>query len=164
MVAALCEPTVPVPPPAYHRAQAKRPAALHLDALTLVRRLPLLALCRVAVRLAQQRCRPQLSAGPGGRPRCYRDESLVLLALVRTLWRLSYQDLHDWLVAWPALAFGVCLWAARRRPRSPVRAQRFPAMPAGGAGGRSALRDAVGRVRSARKAPAPHRRARPHHR
>jgi hypothetical protein len=26
------------------------------------------------------------------------------LALLRTLWRLSYQDLHDWLVAWPALA------------------------------------------------------------
>jgi hypothetical protein len=105
MVAALCEPTVPVPPPAYHRAQAKRPVALHLDALTLVRRLHLLTLCRVAVRLAQQRCPPHLSAGPGGRPRRYHDESLLLLALVRTLWRLSYQDLHDWLVAWPALAF-----------------------------------------------------------
>jgi transposase len=29
---------------------------------------------------------------------------LLLLALRRTLWRLSYQDMHDWLVAWPALA------------------------------------------------------------
>jgi hypothetical protein len=29
---------------------------------------------------------------------------LLLLALLRTLWRLSYQDLHDWLVAWPTLA------------------------------------------------------------
>ncbi len=27
-----------------------------------------------------------------------------MLGLLRTLWRLSYQDLHDWLVAWPALA------------------------------------------------------------
>jgi transposase len=28
----------------------------------------------------------------------------VLLGLLRTLWRLSLQDLHDWLVSWPALA------------------------------------------------------------
>jgi hypothetical protein len=46
-----------------------------------------------------------LAAGPGGRPQRYREESLLLLALLRTLWRLSYQDRHDWLVAWPALAF-----------------------------------------------------------
>jgi len=53
----------PVPPPAYHRAQARLGPALHIDALTLVRTLHL-----------------------------------------RTLWRLSYQDMHDWLAAWPALA------------------------------------------------------------
>jgi transposase len=29
---------------------------------------------------------------------------LLLLALLRTLWRLSFQDMHDWLGAWPALA------------------------------------------------------------
>ena len=29
---------------------------------------------------------------------------LHLLALLRTLWRLSYQDMRDWLAAWPALA------------------------------------------------------------
>jgi hypothetical protein len=29
---------------------------------------------------------------------------LLLLALLRVLWHLSYQDVHDWLVAWPALA------------------------------------------------------------
>lgn len=46
-----------------------------------------------------------MPAGAGGRPRRYREESLLLLALLRTLWRLSYQDLHDWLVAWPALAW-----------------------------------------------------------
>jgi hypothetical protein len=27
-----------------------------------------------------------------------------LLALLRTLWRLCYREVHDWLVAWPALA------------------------------------------------------------
>jgi hypothetical protein len=61
--------------------------------------LHLLALCRVAVHFAQQRCPPLLSAGLGKAPRVYRDESLFLLAPLRTLWRLSYQELHDWLVA-----------------------------------------------------------------
>jgi transposase len=73
-------------------------------ALTLVTTLPLLALCRLAVRLAHYRCSPPLPAGPGGTPRTYSDESLLLIALLRTLWRLSYQDMHDWLVDWPALA------------------------------------------------------------
>lgn len=92
----------PVPPPAYHRAQARLGAALHIDALTLVRTLHLLTLCRLAVQLAHRRCPPPLPAGPGGAPRTYSAESLLLLALLRTLWRLSYQDMHDWLVAWPA--------------------------------------------------------------
>ncbi|HEV2459759.1 MAG TPA: hypothetical protein VGS80_15495, partial [Ktedonobacterales bacterium] len=95
----------PVPPPASCQAQAKCRPALHLDALTLVRQLHLLALCRLAVRLAQRHCPLPLPAGPGGRPRRYREESLLLLlAVLRTLWRLSYKNLHDWLVAWPALA------------------------------------------------------------
>jgi Transposase DDE domain len=29
---------------------------------------------------------------------------LLLIGLLRTLWRLSYQDRHDWLKSWPALA------------------------------------------------------------
>ena len=53
-----CEATVRVPPPAYHRTQAKRRPALHLDALTVVRRLHLLALCRLVVRRAHRRCPP----------------------------------------------------------------------------------------------------------
>src|SRR5439155_16465303 len=44
----------PVPPPAYYRAQARLGPALHIDALTLVRTLHLLALCRLAVRLAHR--------------------------------------------------------------------------------------------------------------
>src|SRR5579862_4192790 len=100
MVPALCSSTAVVPPPAYHRAVAKRPRSLHIDALTLVRSLQLLAMCRLAVRLAQRVCPPPLPAGPGGAPRRYRAESLLLISLLRTLWRLSYQDMHDWLVAW----------------------------------------------------------------
>src|SRR5437762_12370837 len=94
----------PVPPPAYHRVQARLGPALHLDALTLVTTLHLLTLCRLAVRLAHRRCPPPLPAGPGGAPRTYSEESLLLIALLRTLWRLSYADIRDWLRAWPALA------------------------------------------------------------
>ena len=92
MVPTPCRNTSPVPPPAYHRAQDAHGRALHIDALTLVTRLHLLALCRLAVRQAHRRCPPPLPAGTGGRPRRYSEESLLLLALVRTLWRLSYQD------------------------------------------------------------------------
>ena len=48
----------PVPPPAYHRVQERLGPTLHLDALTVVRRLHLHALCRLAVRLAHTFCAP----------------------------------------------------------------------------------------------------------
>jgi Transposase DDE domain len=116
----------PVPPPAYHRAQARLGSALHLDALTLVRTLHLLALCRLAVRLAHRQCAPPLAAGPGGAPRIYSEESLLLLALLRTLWRLSYHDMHDWLVAWPALALACGLPLGRDgQPRIPSASQQW---------------------------------------
>lgn len=140
MVPAPCATTAPVPPPAYHRAQARCGPALHLDALTLIGRLHLLALCRVAVRLGRRRCPPPLPAGPGGRPRWYREESLLLLALLRTLWRLSYQDLHDWLVAWPALAVACGLPRdAHGRPRVPSAAQQCRRAAQAGAPGGEAL-------------------------
>src|SRR2546430_2261453 len=94
----------PVPPPSYQRAQAKQGSALHMNALTLVTTLHLLLLCRMAVHLAHRKCPPPLPAGPGRVPRIYSEESLLLIRLLRTLWRLSYQDMHDWLVSWPALA------------------------------------------------------------
>jgi hypothetical protein len=107
----------PVPLPSYHRAVA---AALHVDALTLITRLQLLEICRVAVQLAQRQYPPPLPAGPGGAPRVYREESLLLVALLRTLWRLSYQEVHDWLCAWPALALACGLpLGANDRPRVP---------------------------------------------
>src|SRR5947209_3449959 len=103
-----CE-QAPVPPPSYHRqevqAQARRARSLHLNALTLIETLHLLALCRLAVQLAHRRCPPPLPKGPGGRPRSYRDESLLLIALLKTrLPTLPTWDRHDWLESWPALA------------------------------------------------------------
>jgi hypothetical protein len=67
----------PVLPPAYHRVQARLGPALYIDALTLVRTLHLLTLCRLAVRLTHRRCPPPLHAGPVGAPRTYSEESLV---------------------------------------------------------------------------------------
>jgi len=97
--------TVPVPPPAYQRLVARRGPDLHIDALALVTRLSLLPLCRLAVRQAQRRCPPPLPRHAGGAPRRYSAESLLLIALLRTLWRLSPRAMSDWLTAWPALAF-----------------------------------------------------------
>jgi len=85
---ALVNEEVPVPPPAYHRARARLGPALHIDALTLVNTLHLLTLCRLAVCLAHHRCPPPLPAGSGGAPRTYCEESLLLIALLRTLWRM----------------------------------------------------------------------------
>jgi hypothetical protein len=49
--------------------------------------------------LAYRRYPPLLPGGPGGAPRIDTEETLLRLALLRTLWRLSYQELHDWLRA-----------------------------------------------------------------
>jgi hypothetical protein len=56
----------------------------------------------------------------------YSDASLLLIALLRTLWRLSYQDMHDWLLAWPrlALACGLPL-ASDGLPRVPSASQQW---------------------------------------
>ena len=53
-----CIEQAPVPPPSYYRAQAQHARALHIDALTLIQSLHLLALCRLAVQLAHRRCPP----------------------------------------------------------------------------------------------------------
>src|SRR5579859_3188892 len=126
-----CPVQAPVPPPSYHRTMA---TALHLDALTLVTRLELLTLCRLAVQLAQRQCPPPLPAGPGGAPRIYSEASLLVLALLRTLWRLSYQELHDWLCAWPALALACGLpLGPDGRVRVPSKAQQSKRLRAVGA-------------------------------
>src|SRR5258708_20529504 len=131
MAPALCANQAPVPPPVDHTTLCE---ALHLEALTLVTRLQLLETCRVAVHLARRRCPPALPAGPGGAPRVYSEDALLLLALRRTLWRLSYQELHDWLCAWPALALACGLpLGADGRPRGPRKAPQAKRLPAAGA-------------------------------
>src|SRR5215470_11155316 len=94
MMTTVVKEQAPIPPPSYQRAQARLGPALHIDALTLVTTLHLLTLCRLAVVLAHRRCPPPLPAGPGGAPRTYSEESLLLLALLRTLWRLSRRGMY----------------------------------------------------------------------
>ena len=124
----------PVPPPFYQRAQAKLGPALRIDALTLVTMLRLHTLCRLAVGLAHRRCPPPLPAGPGGAPRTYSEESLLLIGLLRTLWHLSYQDMHDWLKSWPALALACGLPVNKEgQPRIPSKSQQCKRRHAAGA-------------------------------
>ncbi len=123
-----------IPPPSYHRAQAQRARGLHIHALTLIETLHLLALCRLAVQLAHRRCPPPLPKGAGGAPRTCREESLLLIALLKTLWRLSYQDMHDWLANWPALALACGLpLGADGQPRIPSPSQLCKRWQAAGA-------------------------------
>ena len=134
MVPTLCSSTGAVPPPAYQRALRKQPPALHVTALTLVSALHLLDLCRLSVRLAHRRCPPPLPKGPGGKPRTYSEESLLLIALLRALWRLSYQDMHDWLRAWPAPALACGLpRGGDGQPRVPSPSQQCKRAAAAGA-------------------------------
>jgi Transposase DDE domain len=131
---AVVEHRAPVPPPSYRRAQAKQRPALHMHALTLVTMLHLLPLCALAVRLAHRRCPPPLPTGPGGVPRAYSEESLLLIGLLRTLWRLSYQDMHDWLQSWPALALACGLPLDKAgQPRIPSKSQQCKRRHAAGA-------------------------------
>ncbi len=131
----ICTEQAPVPPPSSHRrevqAQAQRARALPINALKLVETLHLLALCRLAVQLAHRRCPPPLPKGAGGRPRTYGEEALLLIALLKTLWRLSYQDRHEGRHSWPALALacGLPLDAAGTpRIKSPSQVcKRWPA-------------------------------------
>ncbi len=65
MVPVPCVSTAPVPPPSYQRAVATSTPALHIDALTLVTRLHLLVLCRLAVGVAHRHCPPPCPRGRG---------------------------------------------------------------------------------------------------
>ena len=138
MMPSMCNDQAPVPPPSYSRrevqAQAQRARALHINALSLIKTLHLQALCRLAGQGAHRRCPAPLPKGPGGAPRTYREESLLLIAVLKTLWRLSYQDVHDWLVSWPALAVACGLpQRADGVPRIPSPSQLWKRWQAAGA-------------------------------
>jgi hypothetical protein len=103
--------------------------------------------------------------GAGGAPRTYAEASLLPIALLRTRWRLSYQDRHAWLVAWPARAEACGLPRARHgRRRVPGPSQQWKRAAQAGAppcamlfvlAVREALRTRLGRARDVSIASAP---------
>jgi hypothetical protein len=99
---------------------AKRGPPVPIDALTLVTRRHRLTRCRQAVRRVQRHSPPPLPKGPGGAPRVYSAQSLLLIAVLRPRWRRGYREMHDGLVAWPAVAL------ACGRPTGPGGAVRVP--------------------------------------
>jgi hypothetical protein len=50
---------------------------------------------------------PRLPRGPGGRPARYRDSSILLMAVIQTTWRKSYEQMVDWVATNEALALGL---------------------------------------------------------
>ena len=57
-----------------------------------------------------------------------------MIALLKTLWRLSYQDVHDWLTSWPALALACGLpLGSDDQPRIPSPSQLCKRWQAAGA-------------------------------
>lgn len=80
------------------------------------------SLCRLVVHHAH---RSSLIATRRGRPVVYPAASVLLIGLLRVLWRVSYRDMTDWLTAWPALARACGLPdGPDGRPRIPRPAQQ----------------------------------------
>ena len=61
-------------------------------------------LARWALQMTIGLRRPRLPRGPGGRPPTYHDESIVLMAIIQTAWRMSYADIVDYVASQPDLA------------------------------------------------------------
>lgn len=91
----------PIPPP---RRRRKGPV-LGLHAVQLIAMLGLLSLAASVVGLAllSQRRLPARTR-PRGHPLVYSQASILLLALLGRLWRLSTREVCLWLARWPALA------------------------------------------------------------
>lgn len=90
-----------MPPP--RRGHAKR--GLNLNARQVVELLGLLplAVSVVACSLLSRRRLPKHTAKMG-RPKVYSDASILIVALIGRVWKLSYSEICGWLVEWPALA------------------------------------------------------------
>lgn len=66
-----------------------------------------LALAEWAVSLAQGLRLPALPRGPGGKPQTYRDRSILVMAVVQTVWRKSYEQIVDYVATHAGLALAL---------------------------------------------------------
>ena len=62
------------------------------------------ALAEWALTITRSFIRPRLKRGPGGRPATYQDSSILLMAVVQTAWRKSYDQVVDYVRTHPELA------------------------------------------------------------
>ena len=51
--------------------------------------------------------KPRLPRGPGGRPLIYPDQDILLMAVVQTTWRKSYEQMVDWVATNETLALAL---------------------------------------------------------
>ena len=65
------------------------------------------ALAEWALRMTWRLLKPRLPRGPGGRPLTYPDNSILLMAVVQTTWRKSYEQMVDWVATNEALALAL---------------------------------------------------------
>jgi hypothetical protein len=57
-----------------------------------------------SLRMASYVQRPRLKRGPGGRPAVYQDSSILLMAIVQSMWRKSYEQIVDYVATHRSLA------------------------------------------------------------
>ncbi len=69
-----------------------------------IMRLRPVTLCRLTVRLAPGHCFLRLPKGSMSKLRRHSKESLLLITMLRMLWRLTYQHMHGWPATWCTLA------------------------------------------------------------
>jgi hypothetical protein len=65
------------------------------------------ALAEWALAMAQRLRRPALPCGPGGKPQTYHAVSILLMALVQTVWRKSYEQIVDYVATHAGLAIAL---------------------------------------------------------
>jgi len=65
------------------------------------------ALAEWTLRMTWRLLKPRLPRGPGGKPLTYPDHSTLLMAVVQTTWRKSYEQMVDWVATNEALALAL---------------------------------------------------------
>jgi hypothetical protein len=78
-----------------------------------------LVLAEWALGMAQRLRSPMLPRGPGGKPRQYGDASIVLMAVVQSVWRKSYEQMVDYVATHAELA--LALGFSQRTPEGQLR-------------------------------------------
>jgi len=61
-------------------------------------------LAKWALMMSARCCLPQIARGKGGRPASYLNESILLMAIIQSVWRKSYEQIVDQVASNPSLA------------------------------------------------------------